>query len=96
MKKATFKDALLDLKDAIANKHGNIPAKELIVKTRLAEEIRETHLSERYLDIYEDCFPYGDSSNIELLTELAEGGMTKRRPLTEKYWVNQLEDDLGL
>lgn len=96
MKKATFKEALQDLKEAVASKHGNIPAKELIVKTRLAEEIEKTHLSDLYLDIYEDCFPYGKPADIELLTELEEGGMTKRRPLTEKYWTRKLEADMGL
>ncbi|MBJ2271230.1 hypothetical protein JFT60_28030 [Pseudomonas sp. MF6772] len=96
MKKATFKEALQDLKEAVASKHGNIPAKELIVKTRLAEEIGRTHLSEHYQEIYDHCFPYGAPMNIELLTELAEGGMIRRRPLTQRYWVNQLGNDLGL
>lgn len=93
--KMTFDQALDDLKLAISNKQGNIPAKEVTVKRRLAEEIQETRLSDLYLEIYKDCFPYGKPANIDLLTELANEGMTKRTPLTSKYWVKKLEAELG-
>jgi hypothetical protein len=91
-----LKNSVDDLKHAMANNHGNIPAKALTVKRLLAEEIATSPLKDQYLEIYDDCFPYGGSPNIDLLDELANGGITKRLPLTGKYWSSKLEEALGL
>lgn len=96
-KSAELRAAVDDLKQAIASNHGNLPAKELTVKRLLAEEIDTTPLKNKYLEIYDDCFPRGDSPNIDLLNELASGGMSSTElPLTRNYWSDALEIDLGL
>ena len=93
---SALKTAVDDLNRAAASGYGNLPAKELAVKHRLVDAIEDSQLKTVYSKIYEDCFPYGEQPNLDLLSDLACDGMLKNTSKTLTYWGGAFSIDLGV